>query len=280
MSLPATILAGIDTLEPLSTTVQQLVSAANSEDGVSADHIVDAVEHDPAVAATILRTANSAAYAGIARIQDIRTAVVRLGVNNLLDILLGDHLRKLKTQAAAYNLDENGMWLHATACSLAVRAIRQETPALIPAAVVAAVVHDIGKLVIVRRLKPTAHALSERCEGGGASLIDAERDAFGCDHAAVGGAIARKWAFPDAITEAIERHHESPAQSPSSILDAVIVANLVAKTIGAGVGPEGVQLRTDPGSLRRLGLDFLAFCRVCAQTAVWLQDARRTHKIA
>ncbi len=89
--------------------------------------------------------------------------------------------------------------------------------------------------------------------------------------------MARKWHFPDPITDAIERHHDAVLEHPTPVIDAVITANLIAKTIGVGLGGEGPNLRIDMSCPRRLGLDFESFSRVCIQTTTWLDEIRRTH---
>ena len=90
----------------------------------------------------------------------------------------------------------------------------------------------------------------------GIAFVEAERELFGCDHAEVGGAVARHWGFPDDITDAIEHHHQVPVEKPNPTVDAVIIANLAAKAVGTGLGAEGMDLRLDEQVNRRLKLDF------------------------
>jgi hypothetical protein len=62
------------------------------------------------------------------------------------------------------------------------------------------------------------------------------------------------------------------------VLDAVVTANLVAKTIGVGLGMEGMNLHVDMECPQRLGLDFESFGRVCIQTTMWLDEVREAYK--
>jgi hypothetical protein len=48
----------------------------------------------------------------------------------------------------------------------------------------------------------------------------------------------------------------------------------VAKNIGAGLGAEGFNLSVDSGCVRRFGLDFTRFARVCLQTDTWLRELK------
>jgi putative nucleotidyltransferase with HDIG domain len=277
MSIPDKLLAGIKRLDPLPVTVQRLITALNQEE-LGTSEIIQIVEYDPAIAANILRAANSAAYAGRFQIDRLRDAVVRLGTTTLLNLVLGEHFRSMKTSAPLFDLLEDDLWLHGAAASLAVKAIIRETrPSKVPeAAGIAALVHDIGKLIMVRYLDADVAKILELCEEEKLSFVEAEKELFGCDHAEVGGSMARNWGFPEVITAAIERHHQYPPSNPNPMLDAVMLANLTAKTIGVGLGAAAMNIRIDDtGCRERIGLTLEGFERVCAQTAIWLQDFRK-----
>jgi len=280
MSIPPGLLQGIERLDPLPVTLQRLVGALNDE-RVGALQIGEHVQYDPAVAATLLKVANSAAYGGWSRTETLRDAVMRLGKARVLDIVLGDHLRRMRVSAPMYDLAEGELWVHSAAASLAVKAIARDRPRMgIPeSASVAALVHDVGKLVMVRFLKADVSAILAVRERDQVSFVQAERVLFGCDHAQVGGAIARRWGFPADIQEAVARHHESPIEESTPTLDAVVVANVAAKTIGTGLGAEGMDICPDEGCLDRLDLDFDAFARVCDQTHVWLRELKTAYGV-
>ena len=91
--------------------------------------------------------------------------------------------------------------------------------------------------------------------------------------------MARSWGFPESIVFAIEHHHHFPTPEGNPILDAVIVANLMTKTIGVGLGAEGMNLRVDFDCHRRLDLDFDGFCGCCAQTTFALEELKKTYQV-
>jgi putative nucleotidyltransferase with HDIG domain len=279
MTIPKTILHGIDRLEPLPLTAQRLMTELQDAEGVHIGRIVSIIEYDQAAVSNLLKVANSAAYAGDVPIVELHEAAIRLGTARLLDIVLGSHLKRLKISAPMYDLSENELWLHSTAASLAVRAIEKETrnSEIQSLGCVAALLHDIGKLIMVRYLEADVALLSTRCREHGITFVEAEREFFGCDHADVGGAIGRKWGFPEEIASAIEHHHDYPVESADLLLNMVIVANLAAKSIGTGLGAEGMNIKVDLSVCReRLGLSCEGFERVCAQTAVDLNNLKKT----
>jgi len=282
MSIPDRLLDGIHQLKPLPVTVQRL-TAALGDDNISPQQIAGIVEYDGAVAANILRVANSAAYGARFPISRIRDAVVRLGTGTLLNVVLGEHLKSLKVAAPLYDLSEDELWLHSAAASLAVKAMREQAgPDTIPEiAGIGALVHDIGKLIMVRYLKADLAAIRSLCKEKNLTFVEAERELFGCDHTEVGAAMARKWAFPEPVARAVEFHHQVPLKSPDPVLDAVMLANLVSKSIGIGLGSAGMNLKVDyAGSRERLGLSLEGFERACAQTMLWVTDLRVSEGMA
>ena len=217
-------------------------------------------------------------YAGTG-VPSVREAVFRLGTVALLDLVLEGYLKRLRTATPLYDLSEHDLWLHSAASQLAVRALSVERPkARIPAiAETAALLHDIGKLIVSRYLKADVRELTRYARTHDVTFVDAEREILGVDHTAVGAAMAEAWQFPPEIVDAIRRHHSVPFENPTVVLDAVALANVVAKTIETGLGAEGLNFAVDPGSYRRLGVDFATFGRICLQADSWLKEVTRAH---
>jgi len=266
-------------LKPLPITAQKLIVLLNQEE-VNFNEAAEIIEYDGAVASNLLRAANSSAFGGRFPVKNLRDAVVRLGTAALLHIVLADHLKSLSVSAPMYDLMEDDLWQHGAAASLAVKAMIQETRnSRIPkVSAIAALIHDIGKLIMVRYLNVDVWMIRALCAEKKFTFVDAERELFHCDHAEVGGAIARKWYFPEPIRLAIEQHHKFPVPKAGPVLDAVMLANLAAKSIGVGLGAEGMNFQIDyAGCLKRLWLTIEGFERVCAQTHIWLRELRQKH---
>jgi putative nucleotidyltransferase with HDIG domain len=275
MLLPSTLARGIKELEPMPVTAQRLVALMQGKD-VSLTTIAELVEFDQVIAASVLRMARSWAHAGSRPPDTVRDAVIRLGTVPLLNLVLGEYLSRLRTAAPLYDLTEDDLWGHAAASQLAVRALMQECPSadLPPVATTAALLHDIGKLVMSRCLNADVETIVDHAKRHGVTFVESEQQLFGVNHAAVGAAIAVDWQFPEVVTDAIARHHDGHLGASTPVLDAVVIANMVAKNIGMGLGAEGFNLTVDSECVRRLGLDFTRFARVCLQTDTWLRELR------
>lgn len=277
--LPEALVRGIKQLEPLPLTAQRLVGMLSGAE-VGAAAIAGLIEFDQAIAAAVLRAASTARHLGSSS-PTVREAVQRLGTVALLDLVLEGYLKKLRVATPLYDLSEQDLWLHGAAAQLAVRALAAERPqARIPAlAGTAALLHDVGKLIVSRYLKADVRALLAHAEARHLTFVAAERDLLGTDHAEVGAALAVEWKFPADVADAIRRHHSLEFSNPTVMLDVVAVANVVAKTIAVGLGAEGLNFAVDPGSCRRLGIDYATFGRVCLQTDAWLREVTGMHGI-
>lgn len=274
--IPRHLLDGINRLDPLPVTARRLTAMLGDE-SANLGEIAKVVEYDPAVAANIIRASNSAAWAGRYPIERVRDAVVRLGTVNLLTIVLGDYMRILKANAPLYDLSEDDLYLHSAAASLMIKAISNQTGIPLPSSTsIAALLHDIGKLIMVRYMKEDVSALQNLCKEKQIAFVEAEREVLGCDHAEVGGVIARNWGFPPEIILGIERHHHVVPGGSGVVLDAVMLANYGAKSLGLGLGAGAFNMPMDfEGSQQRLGLSIEAFERACAQVAVWMVDQKQ-----
>lgn len=279
MSVPLKIRQGLGTLKPLPATANRLIAALQKED-TSLASVSDFIEHDQVIAGRVLRLARSAAYSGAMPINSVQAATMRLGTATILELVLGDYLRTLKMAAPLYDLDEDDLWAHGAASGLAVRALRQECPRtpMPEIAQSAALMHDIGKLVLVRTVQVRPADVLSICQREKITWVEAERQLIGCDHAEVGGLLARLWELPEELCSAIEHHHDQPIANPEPVVDAVVFANYVAKSIGTGLGAEGLNIGMDPTVSQRLGVDRDSFDRICLQTFNWLKDLR--HSIA
>jgi putative nucleotidyltransferase with HDIG domain len=279
--IPDQILDGIKQLDPLPITARRL-SALVGNEKANIQEIAQIVEYDAAIAANVLRVANSPAFAGRYPVEKIREAVVRLGTANLLNIAMEGYLKIFKTSAPLYDLTEDELYLHSAAAAIMIKALTSTLNCSIPpAAAIAALLHDIGKLIMVRYLKSDLSALLSLCNEKGITFVEAEREVLGCDHAEVGGAMAHKWGFPQDIIMAIEQHHQVLPNGNGIILDAVMLANYAAKSIGIGLGAAGLNMPMDfSGSCKRLGISIGGFELACAQGAIWLAEQRKSMESA
>jgi putative nucleotidyltransferase with HDIG domain len=149
-----------------------------------------------------------------------------------------------------------------------------------PEAVTAALLHDVGKLVLARYLTPDLlTGIAEARADGERSEMQAEIDVLGVHHGELGGVIARHWNLPDRVATAITYHH-APDKVADVVCDAVHLANIAARMIDV---PPGAATDTPPpsaGSLQRLGLSEPAVERICRHVSRRLDEVKARYAVA
>lgn len=229
------LLRQADALEPLPATATRLVSLLSQSEWMIRD-VEEVVRLDLGLTARVLRFANSAWTAHLPAVSTIRDALMRIGVGTALSLAIAEGVRpRLLKPLPAFDLQPGRLWQHAVACALATEIVtrRARTP-VPPETVTAALLHDVGKVVLDEAIDDTTlTALRAAWTSGTLSRIEAERQVLGMDHGALGGHVARHWGLPERVAAAITHHHE-PAVAASTICDVVHLANGVAKLAGFG----------------------------------------------
>lgn len=268
MSLGPVKLSEIKKMPPLPLSVSRLSQIVADPDA-RLDEVISVIRLDEALTVDVLRWANSAWSQSQIPVTSIRYAVIRLGAGTILKLAVGSYFQPAMQKASpGYQLEENELWKHSVAAALAAEKLPDfSAPALPSSAFTAALLHDIGKLILGRHLgfEKVKLALRDFMNDGEHEYIEAEQKVLGTNHAEIGAVMARYWKIPDVFAQVIARHHDPDAE-PDALLDAVHVSNLVAKVSGKGLGLEGLQLRASTAALQRLGLDSESFQRLCAVT--------------
>jgi len=202
----------------------------------SARTIGELVAEEPSLAARVLQAANSPYYVRKGHVVSPTQAVHRIGVEGVKALVLTGHLLAEFSEAERQRFDLYGLWRHSLIASSFARIILQDVAGShteIEIACSAALLHDLGRLLLAVNLWQEYQAVLEAVRRGNGSLVRAEIDAFGVSHAAVGAQLLALWGVPVEIIEAVARSHDD-AISPGADLDPA-VATQVADVLAAQV---------------------------------------------
>jgi HD-like signal output (HDOD) protein len=203
------IIESANRLEPLSASVARLVELVADAD-VDLRDIVEVISFDPMLTASMLRSANSVTSASVRPVTTVHDAVIRMGTGTVLALAMSASVAgRLRQAMPGYDMVEGEMWRHSVIAALAAETLAGWSRTPIPAgAPAAALLHDIGKLVLAQTVSPQMLQLIRRTAvTEGRSLTDVESTVLGINHGQVGGLVALHWRLPDAIVEAIINHH-------------------------------------------------------------------------
>ena len=181
------------------------------------------LSQDPALAARLLKIANSPFYGFPSRIDSIPRAVTVIGEKNLRELVLIASVGDVITRIAGNLMDMTAFWRHSTYCGVAARALGRKCGIVsVDALFVAGLLHDVGRLLILTKLPEMARGAYLRPLDERQQLCDVEREILGFHHGEVGGELLRIWALPESICEAVQHHHE-PAQARTAPLVAAVI---------------------------------------------------------
>ena len=260
-------------IEALPASVARL-SSLMASDRWNLTEVEEVVTLDQALTMRLLRAANSAASASAVPIATVRDAVVRMGGRTLLSLATVVGVQKrLQTALPEYGLSEGELWRHSVAAALAAESLPRFCGTALPGETfAAALLHDIGKLVMARFLNDEIlRVLAEGRERGGLSSLLAETEVLQVHHGELGGLIAQHWQLPERIVAGIIYHH-TPDQTRDVIADAVHVANVSAKLAGTGYTASEADLQVVPSSLERLGMTQEAVLELSSDVAARLEQ--------
>lgn len=258
-----------NSLEPLPSSATRLTEILAQDDWELED-VVAVVALDQGLTGKLLGVANSAAHAPTDRVASVDQAVVRLGAGTVLAVAIGSGVRKQVDHAIPeYGLAEGELWSRSVAASTVADGMRKYTKRRIPVeASTAALLHDIGKLVLARYLDDGLLQYLASARGtAGLTEERAEIEILGVNHAELGGLVAQHWNLPPIIVEGISYHHAPQdayfAHSESIIAHAVCLSSTVADFILSGSDelPENNVLLAS--SKIRLGISNPDFKRLC-----------------
>jgi putative nucleotidyltransferase with HDIG domain len=199
--------AALDDMPVLAESRRRLARVAARVADTSIDHLVAVVEPDLTLALAVLR---AAANIGPVRPRSVREAVQTLGAQGVpAAVSNADELDPL-VPGPGWRGALDGMRLHGLAVQRAAERVMRDVPVADRDGIVtAALLHDVGKLVLV------AHARDYFERVGWRSVPEVrlayEREVFGVDHDALGGAVLRRWRLGEDLVLAVELHHAEPA---------------------------------------------------------------------
>jgi putative nucleotidyltransferase with HDIG domain len=225
------------------------------DDQASAGDLVAAVESDVALVIAVLRIANRARSAKRGKLASIPKAVEALSPEAVATLASRTAVFDFFERTPIWDAAPERFRLHAVGTQRAAEHLARETEYEDRDEVlVSALLHDIGKLVLVhaypgypRHVHGDARTPEDR--------VHRERRELGVDHGVVGGVLARRWGLPNRLASAIERHHNEEAEGEAALIR---LADMLAHYgQGRPVNPSKMleaarALGLDAGALRRV----------------------------
>jgi diguanylate cyclase (GGDEF)-like protein len=227
--------------------------------------VAKALSMDSALSTKVLRIANSPLYAQRRKSENLRQALVVLGLNATLTLALSFSLVKSLRGGKSNGLNYKFYWRRALLAATAARALGDAMrQSLAEEIFLAALLQDVGMLALDQAL-PDLYRDGEKLQRDHAALAEHEKKRLQADHAHVGGWLMKNWHLPERLYHAIEHsHHLEMSHSTDSarIFDRCVALSGPVADLFL-LDPEQRQFaETALCAERSLGLDKMAFGQV------------------
>ena len=248
-------LSRVKHLPPAPRILPEMLQLLRCPD-VDTDQVVNLIRYDPALTVGVLQLANSAYFGSARPAEDLSEAVTRLGFQQVYILVAAiSGARSLSPAQKGYGMTSGDLWRHSATSAVAAQIIAKELGDDLDLAFTAALLHDIGKVVLSETLEATYAVIVRETSLNRYPLLEVERRILGFDHAQVGGRLLAKWNFPANLVAAIEHHHQPDQAGEHTRLAAYAhVGNLIAYALGQGYGNAAYALEPSTAAFRLLGL--------------------------
>ncbi|RPI41095.1 MAG: HDOD domain-containing protein [Betaproteobacteria bacterium] len=183
--------------------------------------IAEVVSLDPALAARVLRAVNSAYFGLRSRVDTISKAITMIGTSELHSLVLATSAAQAFKNISCKLIDMETFWQHSVRAALAARGFSESCLSRHRERVfLAALMHDIGKLVLYHQLPAESGRVLEAVNAGEVQE-EVELSVLGYTHADVGAALLERWNLPASLAVPVRYHHryaEAPQFAKESAL--------------------------------------------------------------
>jgi HD-like signal output (HDOD) protein len=266
------LVSRMNSLPSLPNNYQEVLQELRAPEP-SLKRVAEIITRDAAMTAKVLQLVNSAFFGIPRRITNPLQAVTLLGLQTVNGLILaaGVFSQYDTARIASFSADdliEHSLQVAALAKQIAIS--RKADEVLANDTFVAGVLHDVGKLVLaVNFSKQYGETLTAAKECNG-ELCQLEREAFGADHADVGGYLLGLWGLPSSLIEAVAFHHTPTMAQATGFtpLTAVHVANAFSYLGEAIPSPSS---KIDEAYLQSIG--------VAGELPAWRAIAEKTLRV-
>lgn len=269
------VIKNVQDLPSLPSVVMELLNIVDLEDA-DISVLAQKVAQDQTLTAKTLRLANSSYFATRIKVTTIQQAITLLGFQNVRTLITTAALTGCFPERACKGFDHTLFLHHSTTSAMAASLLARHLGFNADYAFTAALLHDIGRLVLVTCFPDEyAAAIAYRTEHA-CPMLEAEVEIFGIDHARAGELLAMHWNFSDTIRFAIAHHHD-PDRVGAGFLAAIVhVANAIVHQLASSEEGHELPASVSMTAWNALNLDDDTYTRICQETQRAIDKVRAT----
>ena len=229
-------LGSVGALPAMPATFAALQEAL-TDPKVDSSKVAAIIGKDPSVSAKVLQVCNSAFFRLPRRISSIQQAVSYLGLSSVRSMVLSAEVFR-PGKSLPVKLDLGMLQRHALNVAAIARLLGNGKP-WAEDAFLAGLLHDVGFLLLGRHW-PVETQRAIEAASRGQSIVEAEREFIGVDHATAGAYLLGLWGLPYEVVDTVA-HHEAPTDVPEGHFD-IGSAMTIAHSLSLAVQPSNVPV--------------------------------------
>jgi HD-like signal output (HDOD) protein len=221
-----------------------------SDPKTSVEQVVRVVGSEPALAARLLRIANSASLNRSGRaVTDLRTAINRIGYNMVRSASMSFSMAQIRKSNKLAGLEHhlNDLWQRSTVVAAFSYVLARNYTKVNPdEAMLTGMMHGIGKLYVLTRVIDHPELFASH------TMLNQIISEW---HTSIGKAILENWNFSESMAQAVgdQADFNRNEDGPPDLTDVVAVAIIMAAHVEDSSGLDAAL--SELGAVRRLGLD-------------------------
>lgn len=243
-------------LPPSPEILPKLLRVLEKEDSTYWE-IARYIQLDQALTSQILTWSNSGYYGYLDRSSDIQEAIGRVGIGEIFKIVGMIISKRIMNKASEfYAADAQQLWENSLAGAFSMEALSYKTSINTNISYTTGLLHGIGKIVIDQVCPKSYNDVFELINKKNYSIIQAEKEIIGFNHAEIGGALLRKWNFQEEICQSIADQYSpsSCGASGKTLAYMLNVSHFLIASLGQNHGRSAMSVPLDSNALKFLNL--------------------------
>lgn len=209
---------------PSAPLIFQKLNMLIADPNSNSEDFAALVEQDPGLTARLLRVVNSPFFGLRQKIVSTAWAVTLLGLKELRDLVVATTVINRFRGFNNTLISMERFWHQSLRCAVIAKALLPATERSDSAEsiFVSGLLHEIGHLILYRQLPELMRQAVLEHEASGNPIWQYERQLFGFDYAAMGGALLKRWSMPDSLIVPVIFHPE-PDTAPDFRRESAII---------------------------------------------------------
>lgn len=250
-------LQGLPVFNSVAVKLQQMLVRRDFK----MEEVIEMISEDQSLASQVLRVANSSYYAGLSSIATIKDAIVRLGAQEVANmVMMASQYELYRSENEFLNSSMQKLWIHSLACATGAKWLAKKASYtnLATESFMGGLLHDIGQLALLKvlddihRNKETKAAFSE-------TLINEILERM---HEEVGYNLLKSWSLPEAYCSIAINHHREDFDGNDILLVIVRLSDMACKKVGKSLNPDASLSLVSSPEVQFLGLKEMALAEL------------------